>query len=428
MKRWIQAAGFLLGSALVAAGLGPSARAQAPAQPPSSTSADPIDLFKEIYPVFSHPRCVNCHGVVETVPGSIRELTGRGHGGGAVRRPPDALPDECGDCHNEPEVLIQAWQFTAPPHMSFVGKDLEQMCAMQSDEVRSFDGAAGSHAGTASGSYMHHLTTDPLIEAGFAGRAGGRIDPPQPPPMKKADFLAAAQKWVDAGVGCGRLTGTIKQVESFEANYAYPFPPNGGETSVAETAKREVTINRYSDGTAVATVSMSGHGSIRIRYTQDGCKMTITNLTDWLGTSSNPMDLDHLEIKRDGGSYEISFAIPKEKTQQTISGTGVNTCGAPTMSSGPETDPELTWSPWIFAIRCPPNFTPDAENTIDCDVDTSKNPPVLSGKMVRTVLGASDAAERQSWLNESPVGTSRADDGTPIRVKVETTWNLTADR
>jgi len=98
------------------------------------------------------------------------------------------------------------------------------------------------------------------------------------------------------------------------------------------------------------------------------------------------------------------------------------------MSSGPDTDEELVWNPWSFTIRCPPNFTPDADNTIDCDVDTSQKPPVLSGTMVRTVLGASDAAERQSWLNVSPVGTSRSDDGTPIKVKVETTWELAADR
>src|SRR5690349_10966931 len=80
--------------------LGLSARAQAPPQLPAllpgstGISADPIDLFKEIYPVFAHPRCVNCHGVVQTVPGSIRELTGQGHLGGPVRRPPNVqTPD-----------------------------------------------------------------------------------------------------------------------------------------------------------------------------------------------------------------------------------------------------------------------------------------------------------------------------------------------
>lgn len=425
MKRLLWAACVALGAAFTLSTGGPTARAQAPVpapQSPASPSADPIDLFKEIYPVFSHPRCVNCHGVVETVPGHIRELTGRGHGGGEVRLP----DDECSDCHNEPESIIGVWQFTAPPHMSFVGKDLELMCALQSDEVRSFDDAAGSHSAARAGSYMHHLTNDPLIEAGFAGRAAGQIIHPQRPPIPKDKFLEAAQKWLDAGAGCGRLTGTITQVETFEANYQYPM--GGGTTTVTESANRKVTINRYSDGTAVATVSMGGRGTIRIVFTSDGCTTTATSLSTWHGTSSNPLDLESLGITRDGGRYEITFTIPGEKTQSTHSGTGTSTCGGAGLSFGPDTDEELTWEPWHVAIRCPPNFTPDADNTIDCDVNTSTQPPVLSGTIVRTVRGASDAVERQSWLNESPVGTSRADDGSPIKVKVETTWNLVADR
>jgi hypothetical protein len=90
--------------------------------------------------------------------------------------------------------------------------------------------------------------------------------------------------------------------------------------------------------------------------------------------------------------------------------------------------PELTWSPWAFTIRCPPKFTPDSKNTIDCNADTSTNPPTLSGKMVRTVIGPSDARERQSWLNLSPIGTGRGDGRGSIEVRVETTWNLKANR
>ena len=48
--------------------------------------------------------------------------------------------------------------------------------------------------------------------------------------------------------------------------------------------------------------------------------------------------------------------------------------------------------------------------------------------MVRTVRGPSDAAERQSWLNLSPIGTGRADGNGSIEVKVETTWNMKANR
>ncbi len=82
----------------------------------------------------------------------------------------------------------------------------------------------------------------------------------------------------------------------------------------------------------------------------------------------------------------------------------------------------------VVGIRCPATFKPDAENTIDCNTNTSTKPPTLSGRMVRTVRGASDAAEPQSWLNISPIGTGRADGNGSIEVRVETTWNLKADR
>jgi len=92
------------------------------------------------------------------------------------------------------------------------------------------------------------------------------------------------------------------------------------------------------------------------------------------------------------------------------------------------TAPQLTWPSWKFTIRCPAKFTPDSNNTIDCSTYTSSTPPTLSGRMGRTVRGPGDAAERQSWLNISPIGTGRADGNGSIDVKVETSWNLRATR
>jgi len=57
-----------------------------------------------------------------------------------------------------------------------------------------------------------------------------------------------------------------------------------------------------------------------------------------------------------------------------------------------------------------------------------RSTPLLSSQMVRTVRGASDAAERQSWLNISLIGTGRADGNGSIKVRVKTTWNLRANR
>ena len=108
MNRFLGIACVLFATVVVLGMLGVSARAQTPATPiplpgPSGSSANPLDLFKEIYPVFSHPRCVNCHGVVETDPSNIRVLTGRGHGGGSVglKDYPD-LDNQCSFCHDTP--------------------------------------------------------------------------------------------------------------------------------------------------------------------------------------------------------------------------------------------------------------------------------------------------------------------------------------
>lgn len=413
-------------AALLALGPPGNARAQAPPPSPPSpqSSADPIDLFKEIYPVFAHPRCVNCHGVVQSFPGNIRSVNATHHN---EPEGDSQIAGNCALCHDTPKVLETAWQFVAPAHMSFVGKDLEQMCALQSDEARSFDDAVNSHSGTVAGTYLHHLINDPLIDAGFEGRAGGdNIDPPQPPPMSKADFLAAAKKWIDAGAGCGRLTGYIKQTETFNVNYTYEDPT--GTNTISEAARRELTINRYSDGTVAASVEMGGHGTILGVNRASGCTIKITTDEDWKATTSNPMEPTHFAIQRDGGSYWISFALPPETTQATHTGVGVNDCGAPPMSSGPETDEDLTWSPWRFTIRCPGNFTVDDGNEIDCDVDTSQQPPILSGRIKRTILDHNDAGERQSWLTVSPVGISRADDGASLPVIVITEWRLVAEK
>jgi hypothetical protein len=372
---------------------------------------------------------MNCHGVVETSPDNIRILTGNGHGGGSVGlNDTPGLDNQCFDCHKTPAVLETAWRFTAPPGMSFVGKDLEQMCAMQSEQVDAFDGAAGSHSASVDGTYMHHLITDPLVDAGFAGRAGGEIDPPEPPRMPKAEFLEAAQKWVDAGAGCGRLAGTITQTEKFENNYSGPaIAGMPGTMTYFVTGSRTVTIKRYSDGTLSATVSMGGRNKNTNAYSADGCGVNMSTETNWQGTTSNPVKVERLDITRNGGAYEIAFTLAKEKTQATDTSTMTTTCPSPEIHDV-NTAPELTWPSWKFTIRCPANFTRDDKNTLDCDTNTNTNPPTLSGKMVRTVKGPSDAAERQSWLNLSPIGTGRPDGNGSIEVRVETTWNLKANR
>jgi hypothetical protein len=289
--------------------------------------------------------------------------------------------------------------------------------------------ARGSSASTA-GSYMHHLTADPLVTQAFNGRAGGARagdDPSEPPPMSRNDFLAAAKAWVDAGAPC-KSTGSISQVERLSAHYSYPYPAGtNGKTTVKVTAKRDVQIYRLPDGTAVADSRISGHETIVIHYEDIGlkgpCSVTITSNGDWVSTTPQYAPAE-MTVRLEDGMYEIAFTLTPDKTQQTSEGHSVSDCGVQPMKSA-DTDDELTWQPWVFTIRCPATFTPDAQNTITCDPRQHQNEQKVSGSMLRTIVGAGmDAVEPQSWLNVSPAGTARADDGTPLPITVKTVWNL----
>ena len=127
-------------------------------------------------------------------------------------------------------------------------------------------------------------------------------------------------------------------------------------------------------------------------------------------------DISVRVLINDDGSYEIHFSLPKEKTRSSTSGVNRNDCGIPFPPAQQEPPIELEWPKWTYTIRCPsPGVT--------CERFDPQN-PALVGSMEETIVGADDAEERRSWLNVSPVGTSRADDGSPIPVKVKTKWEF----
>src|ERR1700694_1435431 len=87
-----------VGSALVLVAVGTlSVAAQT-----STADDDPLALFAEMMPVFSSPRCVNCHG--GTDPSTKPD--GLNHGGGQVDVPKDSVGNmnfdstgACRECH-----------------------------------------------------------------------------------------------------------------------------------------------------------------------------------------------------------------------------------------------------------------------------------------------------------------------------------------
>lgn len=381
---------------------------------------DPLDLFAKIYPVFMHPRCINCHGVVQSNPGVIRSVTAETHPGGFVGDPdePNAAV-ACDDCHHTPKAAGDVWEFTAPQSMWWIGKSVEELCVLQSAQVRNFNRAAGGASPTTPHSYLNHLNTDPLITQAFLGLAGGQRLVADPPPLKREVFLAAAKAWVDAGAPC-RATGSITQVEIFSSHYTYPYPVGDGKTLVRESAKRDVHITRYPDGTAKAQVVVGGSQKLVTTY-QAGCLVTMTSTGDWINLNQQSVPAE-VKLDLQEGRYDIRFAVPADKTRQKSSGRSVSDCGLPPMSSDNSVD--VTWQPWNFTIRCPATFPQDGKNTIFCNPLEPRESSIASGEMTRTIINVSRSAEPQSWLRRSPTGISRGDTGDPLPITVKTTWFL----
>jgi hypothetical protein len=197
-----------LGAAMALAGLGTlgvgTASGAAPAQ--QAQQQDPLALFSVMMPVFSSPRCVNCHG-------GTNPQTELNHEGGQVDVPVNEMGDmkfdpsgACLECHT---AAPPSWRL-APSHMSFVGRDAVALCR----QLRTINGLSDAAKRTM---FVDHLSGDALIGLAFVGQ--GAIGPesafapisPEPPPMTQEDFVGAAQNWVSAGQAlCGLgWSGTI---------------------------------------------------------------------------------------------------------------------------------------------------------------------------------------------------------------------------
>jgi hypothetical protein len=184
---------------------------------------------------------------VRHYPGFTHSVTPDTHPGGAVGA---GLPDpvvDCTDCHDGPKhhnaagAEEGAWKFTAPPNMEWAGLGEEEVCIMQAAEARLKNRAAGGESATTKDSYLHHVTTDPLIEQAFHGRAGGARDANDPdlpkPPLSYGDFKAGAQAWIDAGAPC-RATGSLSHYEENDAAYEHPAP--AGKIAVEQPPCRRI--------------------------------------------------------------------------------------------------------------------------------------------------------------------------------------------
>lgn len=404
---------------VIGAAIGPSlSGAQQPpvmAPPPEPASSDPLELFSVMMPVFTHPRCANCHGAVDphAESGPLEDT----HDGGVV-----PAGGTCADpgCHTQTDDNHEEtrWQ-TASPFHNFNGRTAKQLCDMQS-------GVADDLNARRPEGYFQHLNTDFLIDLAFVGQSGGANNSADPPRMGKDDFLKAARAWLDVGAKCNTWTGSITQHETFASRYSHPFPVEGGPItiSVTEQAQRIVTIDR-ANGESTFRINQGGHQTMTSVTREAGCEVTLHSNINWTGQNQAPVRGKVTVRIRPDGSYTIRFVGPEEKTVTQESGHASATCPMPLPGATADTT-VLEWVPWSMNINCPGNFTQDPAtgNTIDCDLFDPRHPR-LKGTMKRTIKDHTDASDRQTWLSVSPVGISRSDDGSSIPVTIVTTWDLT---
>jgi hypothetical protein len=186
------------GAALALLPGGSTAFAREPAAAPQSENeAAAKAAFLAAYPVFMHPRCLNCHPAGDIpLQGDDGRLHTQNVQRGAAGMGKYAL--RCINCHqlaNTPgENMppgVPNWHMPPPKmKMVFEGKSARELCRQFKDPKQN-----GGHA-TAAGA-VEHLEKDPLVHWGWAPGDGRST-----PPLSHADFVRKMHEWVQNGAAC----------------------------------------------------------------------------------------------------------------------------------------------------------------------------------------------------------------------------------
>jgi hypothetical protein len=279
------------------------------AAPARQDAQDPLALFSAMMPVFSSPRCVNCHGGVD--PTSDEQ-----HEGGKVDVVLDANGDmhhccdqlqkdnTCTECHTD---ASSHWR-TAPKGFNFVNKDALTLCR----QIRSTN-QLGTGGEDAAASFIRHLSGDELIGLAFEGRGAigetSAFAPitPAPPPMSREDFVGAAQTWLNAGHAlCGLgWSGTINVTKTSQSQTL-----TQGNTVARDAAMKLTETIDVAEGEATGTVHLEQHD-----FTDSGPKnhdCTAQHLT-WAVDGTGAADVQVYTDVPDGQPGQIFFSAPAAK-------------------------------------------------------------------------------------------------------------------
>jgi hypothetical protein len=264
---------------------------------------DGLALFGEMMPVFSSPRCANCHGGTDPVtganhePGPVADSTRLSNG--------DMGFDEravCQECHT---AGTPGWR-TAPSAMRFVGKDTLALCR----QIKKTNGLGGNDA-DAGAAFVNHIASDDLIGVGFIGQGGiGEDSPfativPAPPPMTRAEMVAAAKAWIEVGharCGANPWNGTITSTKTGKSH----DDKQPGTLLVKDFATNLKVTVTVVDSTATASVSFAMHD-----FTDQQPNRPCWVIHDsWTAEGKGDADLQILGDPKEPGGMLLSWYVP----------------------------------------------------------------------------------------------------------------------
>jgi len=334
----------------------------------SRSELDGLHIWEtELRPIFTHPRCLNCHGVVNPE-------TGENHGGGKVPhisvgefgvRGKDDFRPPCAQCHTasaewEPaENLFVVSDFfkewTLPPRaLLFVGLSSIDLCARMGAKLH--DGERV---------FFKHFEQDERIKLAFVGLRGmderspmWPIGPPAPPPKTHEQFLAALRKWALIGSGSCGWTGTITYTLRWEQTVAEAYGPLH---KVSEVRVKLDVKGSHGTETVQFAENTSGWALEAVRCTYNGAEIAEPVGPTELTTSASGTGSGEgtIGVKRNlDGSYSIGFPIfattGTMRWSQQVHYRGDRPNCKPEQSSGTKDDQEGKSSGSVAgSARCP---------------------------------------------------------------------------
>ena len=294
-----------------------------------------VTAFREMMPVFRHPRCFNCHGgmdITDSTRHEGAEFVPDGMDPRALLTAPQRrdLHENCDLCHSsvrgtmsrQDGTQLAGW-LVAPQPMLWTGKSDETLCL----DMKRFEAVPDS--------FVDHMETDhgevQFIEAAFHGVRGlspkertARGIVPEPPPGNQRSLVAKARKWVQLVDGhwkegpgtrepsqCGCVLPQIKlQVYHRSAIDPNHISHRAGQIGFSGDADFEVTLTAVHEaqGRVWYTGTKSLVRPLRVYHAAPGCRGTASEKEDWLWSAE-------VDAQSEQMTLEWGFTTSEERGQ-----------------------------------------------------------------------------------------------------------------